>query len=390
MMELKANTKVKFLEKPHVYYIVADKGENRKLEGVTTMLKNQGLSTDFSGISEAVIAHAAARGSAFHHLIDDYNRGKPVPNIYQQENYYTGQVENFLISEELKAFKAANIPPAIETEFLVSDNKNFATKIDYIIKTEEDGVVDLIDHKYVSSFNSGYRDYTSWEVSCGAYLLEKQCGVKVRNIYAGWMKKEGDKYTYSLVLLERRANSDVRRLMECEIKTMQADVDYNEFLNSFVGSPADTIIKAIAARFPGREKEFEGKNLIEATALGRRLTEEPFLFLNQGKKIKSVKISDVVNTEQRRTLVKCIKTIAVYSKKVEAAEAQIKEMKDAIYEFMLESGKTSLDLGPYEVRLTSPSTSKIVDSDKLKKDGLFEKYSKTSNRKGSIKFVLKK
>ena len=72
-MRLKKINTVIFDELTHSY-ICGDK----LLIGVTTLMKKHGLSPDYGDIPAEVLAKAAARGTAIHNLLEDYDNGKAV------------------------------------------------------------------------------------------------------------------------------------------------------------------------------------------------------------------------------------------------------------------------------------------------------------------------
>lgn len=61
---------------------------------------------------------------------------------------------------------------------------------------------------------------------------------------------------------------------------------------------------------------------------------------------------------------------------MKAAEAELKELKASLKNAMNEESITSDVVGRYQVVLKHIAPTRIVDSSKLKADGLFEKYSK--------------
>ena len=91
----------------------------------------------------------------------------------------------------------------VKSEFIVSDNENFATPIDAI-----DDENNLYDWKttYVLDLES-----LSWQLSICAYFNELQ-GNKVNKLYALHLRGTNDP---NLVEIERKPNSEVQRLIEC-------------------------------------------------------------------------------------------------------------------------------------------------------------------------------
>ena len=60
-MELTKNTRVRFDELTHRYLLFEEDGGMRLLKGVTTLMREHGLSPDYSGIDPEVLRRAAER-----------------------------------------------------------------------------------------------------------------------------------------------------------------------------------------------------------------------------------------------------------------------------------------------------------------------------------------
>lgn len=179
-MKLKENKKVTFDNFLHCYQC-----NGKTLLGVTSLMKKHGLSPEYGDIDPDVLAGAAARGSAVHKAIENYNNGEPV--VFTN-TVYKGKV--VLSADELRAnleaYKSLGIN-AIASEFLISDNKTVASSIDIIEGTDIPDTVDLIDTKTTSEV---HKDAISWQLAIYRYLLERQCkGIKVRNCYCAHIRK---------------------------------------------------------------------------------------------------------------------------------------------------------------------------------------------------------
>ena len=69
-------------------------------------------------------------------------------------------------------------------------------------------------------------------------------------------------------------------------------------------------------------------------------------------------------------------------------ENKIKEMKESILKEMEDRGLSKVELGDVTITYKQPTTRVSIDSKKLKEDGLYDKYSKISNVKGSISIKI--
>ena len=182
-MRLRKNKEVAFNEWLHVYTA----SDGHTLIGVTELMKRHGLSPDYGGISKDVLEKAAARGTAIHQLLQDYDDGKAV-----------------IEDENLKAYKALGLKVHC-SEYLVSDNEIVATFIDKVLDD-----CSLADVKTTSSV---HRRPLEWQLSIGAYLFELQNpGKKVPHLYCIHVRDTKAK----LIEVSRIPNDAVERLLECE------------------------------------------------------------------------------------------------------------------------------------------------------------------------------
>lgn len=182
-MRLRKNKEVAFNEWLHVYTA----SDGHTLIGVTELMKRHGLSPDYGGISKDVLEKAAARGTAIHQLLQDYDDGKAV-----------------IEDENLKAYKALGLKVHC-SEYLVSDNEIVATFIDKVLDD-----CSLAD---VKSTSSVHRRPLEWQLSIGAYLFELQNpGKKVPHLYCIHVRDGKAK----LIEVNRIPNDGVERLLECE------------------------------------------------------------------------------------------------------------------------------------------------------------------------------
>lgn len=182
-MRLRKNKEVAFNEWLHVYTA----SDGHTLIGVTELMKRHGLSPDYGGISKDVLEKAAARGTAIHQLLQDYDDGKTV-----------------IEDENLKAYKALGLKVHC-SEYLVSDNEIVATFIDKVLDD-----CSLAD---VKSTSTVHRRPLEWQLSIGAYLFELQNpGKKVPHLYCIHVRDGKAKQ----IEVSRIPNEAVERLLECE------------------------------------------------------------------------------------------------------------------------------------------------------------------------------
>lgn len=181
---------VVFIEDSHEYFM----GE-KKLVGCTTILNKTIFSDKYDGIPKRVLEKAAKKGNLIHKEVQNFE--------------ITGEIGE---TEEIQAYiklKEKYDIRVIASEFLVSDLEVVATMIDQVGSIGDgDGMVDIMDIKTTYKLD---KDYLSWQLSINAFLLEKQCSVKVRNLYGVYLR--GSKA--ELVPIDRKSNSDIEELLFC-------------------------------------------------------------------------------------------------------------------------------------------------------------------------------
>jgi len=165
-MELNHNKRVVFDELTHTYELDGKKF----LMGVTTLLKKHGLSpSEYANIPEEVLMKAACRGTAVHHLFEDYDNGEPVAPYdvrYEDGTLVLSQAD---FEKVFKAYKKLGLK-VIASEYLVSDNELIASSIDKVIATDVEDEFVLDDVKTTSTI---HKESVSWQLSIYAYLFEK-------------------------------------------------------------------------------------------------------------------------------------------------------------------------------------------------------------------------
>ena len=174
-----------FDEVEHTYHLYG-----KKLKGITGTLIPHAIGQKYADVPEHILEEKAKYGKRVHSEIEMYLNGFEPSNP----------------TSEFLAFKKWQLDSDIKfikSEFIVSDNANFATPIDAI-----DNENNLYDWKttYVLDLES-----LSWQLSICAYFNELQ-GNKVNKLYALHLRGLDEP---NLVEIERIPNSEVQRLIEC-------------------------------------------------------------------------------------------------------------------------------------------------------------------------------
>lgn len=186
-------SKVQFNEIEHTYTL-----KGKQLNGITGVVNEYICPFKYNGISQAVLSAAAEYGHKVHSqvemIVNGYGFAHPTP-----------EVDAFFDKMQGTHFIAA--------EYLVSDNKDYASSIDII-----DDELNLYDIKTTSTLDI---DYVSWQLSIYAYLFEKQNPeLKVKELFAAHLRNGKAK----LIRVDRVPNEYV-------IGLLQAAKEHKEWSN---------------------------------------------------------------------------------------------------------------------------------------------------------------
>lgn len=291
---------VVFNEDEHTYTL-----GDKELHGITPVIEKYICEGKYDGIPATVLAKAAEHGSKIHKEIELLVSGFSM----------------FLKEPETHAFEAVmmfNDIKFIASEYLVSDNDYFASKIDIV-----DDNYNLFDIKTTSVLD---KEYVSWQLSIYAYLFELQNGFPCGRLFAVWLKNE--KCTF--VEVERIEKIYIEQLLS-------------------------------AAR-----------------------NDQPFI-----KPTKELPLSaeDMAKLAELSRLEAAI--IDIERQKKEAV-ARRDELKQGVEAKMREFGVDKWETDNLRFTLVSETTKKMVDSDKMKADGIYDKYTKDVAVKGYVKITIKK
>lgn len=187
-------SRVVFDSDKHTYTL-----DGKQLSGITSLLDRQLFKDKYSGIPEEILRKAAERGTLVHQCCEMADEGFPVTSK---------EALNYL------ALKAKHNLRIEESEYLVSDNKDYASCIDKVYRYDED-IFFLGDIKTTYRLN---KEYVTWQLSIYAYLFERQNpGARVASIFAIWLR--GD--THQLVMLDRIPDSKIEMLLYCDSHGLQ-------------------------------------------------------------------------------------------------------------------------------------------------------------------------
>lgn len=206
------------------------------LSGITGMIGRQLFPNKYSAVPEGVLQKAADRGSLIHEDCRNIDEWGSFPQTHEGSLYRELQIKEEFV-------------PA-ENEYIVSDNKYFATAVD-IVDTE----FNLYDIKTTSVLD---HDYLSWQLSINAYLFEVQNGFPAGKLYAIWLRD-----TAKLIPITPKPREEVIKLLECEIKGEQYTQDLPTDVNDMLQKLSDLEFAIMEIEQTAKSYEERAKQLRE-------------------------------------------------------------------------------------------------------------------------------
>lgn len=227
----------------------------------------------------------------------------------------------------------------IANEFTV-DYGNFASQID-CVWGDEDGNIYLVDHKtnnldYYPGGAAGLQEYLSWQLSCYAFMFEKQTGLKVKGLFGNWLRKGAGE----LWRIERKPDEQVQKLLSTEIV----------------------------------KQDWGG-----------------FTYYNPEMQVTAAKVEEVkpvaTATDALAVPVDVVSAITALLRAEKAAKA----MKEKLREIMEAAGVSKWECPEFTATIGKASETTTFDSTALKKADpeTYNKFLKTTTRKGSFKITSK-
>lgn len=349
-------SRVQYDREAHTYTL-----DGVRLSGVTEMIKYQLQPDSYKGVSDYVLSKAAKKGSIVHDMCETFDNFGDIPSESDIEGYRNALIASGMGGEEADEEYSMRInarASVIEysrlvekngfvceaSEYVVSDNRHFASPIDKVYRVD-DHTVDIYDIKTISSLDSAAIEKVTWQDSIYARWFEEQNpGIKVRNIGVVWLPDE--KYWTKTKkpmakILERIPAEEVDRLLQCEVN--------------------DECYRENSVRRSDRNKD----NLPSVTG--------------SGVPIEIERMKDYV-----------VSTLAQF-KRAEAEKKQmISEVEKAMSQFNVKSWSTD----GFVFSRSSDSQRKTLDMERLKEkypdiDFTDESLYKVTNVKGSISVKLK-
>lgn len=190
------NSTVIFDPEAHTYHTP----EGVELQGITGMLHRQLFPDEYRDVPQHILDRAAQRGHTVHQLCELADDLGITPEEPDGLAYVRLRDEMGLV------YRAS--------EYLVSDNRRFASAIDKVYE-EGDDAFTLADVKTTYRLNE---DYVRWQLSIYAYLFELQNpGARVVRLLALWVR-DGRASAFPM---ERIPSNIVTSLLEAEAEGRQ-------------------------------------------------------------------------------------------------------------------------------------------------------------------------
>lgn len=233
-----------FNESEHRYF----RADGKELQGITKMLKTMLFKDEYKGVSQEVLQNAADRGHFIHsrlELFDESGIGDNIPEVVAYAN--------------LKKLYGLE---HIASEYLVSDDENYASPIDKVYSQAElpKDVVVLGDVKTTYTLN---REYVSWQLSIYAAWFELlNPHLKVGRLIAIWIRNDKKRGMIAKVIdVERKPSEIVNELIRCALNGEEFNI---ERLPTYVAENLDRLIWITETiNSLTKEKEAIAKDILE-------------------------------------------------------------------------------------------------------------------------------
>lgn len=209
-MELTTLDNVIYNDELHLYTLVNESTfETKPLCGVTRMIKEIVCPDLYKDVDEATLAKAAEKGKRLHSLCERFDNGE---FACRDGVLYDG--DTAVTDPELLAYqrliKENEIFP-IASEYLVSDQQNFASPIDKVAQLDKKSVA-IIDLKFTYAY---MEEPVMWQTSLYADEFERMNpGIKVKKLYCIHIHQYKDSLTADLHELRRVPSEALDNLKE--------------------------------------------------------------------------------------------------------------------------------------------------------------------------------
>lgn len=342
-------SEVVFDESTHTYLRGSD-----ALSGITSLIHSVLLlgvypeANDF--VKNVQIPRAGYYGTCVHKAIQTWDElGVEMSWFPEKEHPTAGTIPAQDVREDLLHYQRIKPRNAktIVSEFTV-DYGNFASQIDSVwnVETPEGDKIYLVDHKtnnldYYPGGADGLKEYLSWQLSCYAFMFERQTGLKVSGLVGNWLRKgEGELWE-----IGRKPDDQVKCLLDT-VALPNPNYDHADF------------------------------------------DSQRFIYINEAMQVIAPKVEEVAATGNELAVpLEITQAISALLK----AEAAAKSMKEQLRAMMEEHGITKWECPEFTATIGKESTSTSFDSAAFKKadPDTYKQFTKQTTRKGSFTLKLK-
>lgn len=338
-------SEVVFDEETHTYLRGSD-----ALSGITSLIHSVLLLGVYPEASDFVknvqIPRAGYYGTCVHKAIQMWDEmGIEVTQFPEKEHPTAGTLPAQDVSEDLLHYQFVKPRNAvtIASEFTV-DYGSFASQIDAVWVIDDK--IYLVDHKtnnldYYPGGAEALKEYLSWQLSCYAFMFERQTGLQVTGLVGNWLRKG----VGELWMITRKPGEDVHRLLDTQV------------LPNPCYDPSD----------------FDSQR---------------FIYINEAMQVIAPKVETVAATSSELAVpIEITQAIRALHK----AEKAAKSMKEKLRELMEENGITKWECPEFTATIGKDSTTTTFDSAAFKKadPDTYKQFTKQTTRKGSFTLKLK-
>ena len=194
-----------FKSDTHQYFL-----GKKELKGITSTLVKRAYPDTYKRPDryseeewQEILANAAAKGSNVHETIELYDELGVLSDLPELQSYIR--------------IKQDNVLTVLATEYLVSDEKDYATAIDKVMMRPDGGVI-LVDFK--RTYDLHIENVTLQQSICKRWFEKLNPELKVAAIYVMWLRDDKSKF----VELTPWADEALDLLIEADKKDEEFDI----------------------------------------------------------------------------------------------------------------------------------------------------------------------
>lgn len=182
--------------------------EGKQYKGITKLIAKHITGANFDNVDPLVLKIATDYGNGVHEAIDKYIKSQTVSANLEELDRYADEV----VAVRMIEMWDNRFDDFIASEYIVSDNKNYASPID-IVASKDDGVY-LIDIKTTSQL---HKKAVAWQLSIYKYFFEI-CNPDIKVLGIGAIHIQNKEATLHDLTSDIIPETEVKRLFEAEEK----------------------------------------------------------------------------------------------------------------------------------------------------------------------------